>query len=152
MSSEVLLRERRADPRLYPGFHDGRLAPLPELRMAENNLVLARGNRQICQRGFANEVAVDPDLCPRLRVDAHATIRRLNLQGDDFASLDRDRLARPEADRGVHEVQLVDAGRCDDRSIGTRSQYPLAFQDLQVDRGAEAKAARPLPLRRSRDR
>src|SRR6476646_4951234 len=152
MSSEMLLRERRADPRLYAGFHDRRLAPLPELWMAENNLVLARGNRQVRQRGFANGVAVDPDLCPRLRVDAHATIGRLNLQGNDFAGLDRDRLARPETDRGIDEVQLVDAGRGDERSVGARSQYPLAFQHLQVDGGAETKPAGPLALRGSSNR
>src|SRR5690349_3081742 len=151
-SPEMLFRQRGADSRLYPGFHDCLLALFAELRMAENNLVLASGHRQVCQRGFAHEVAVDPDLCPRLRVDAHATVGRLNLQGNDFAGLDRDRLPRPEADRRVDEVQLVDSCRCDDWSIGARSKYALAFQYLQLDRGAEAKSAGPLALGGSGDR
>ena len=105
-----------------------------------------RRNGEIGERGFADQIAVDPDLCPRLRVDAHATVRRLDFQRDDLAGLDRDGLTRTKADRRVDEVQLMHAGRGDDRSIDARAQDALALEHLHFDWRRQPQAAGTLAL------
>src|SRR5262249_53264454 len=148
----LLFREYRAHPRWHTRFDHRGLFALAKLRVTERDLMLAGGYDQIGERGLADGPALNPDLRPRLRVDAPATVRRLYFHRDDFAGLDGHGLPRSIADGGIDEIELVHAGGSDDRTVNTRPEYALAFEYLHLNWRRQTKASGALAQCRSSKR
>ena len=114
--------------------------------------MFAEGYRHIRERRIADRPVVDEHLCPGLGVDADAPHRRRDGQRAQDAGPNRHRLTDAVTERAIHQVKLMRPGGGHDRAVRRRSEYPIAFEDLELDRRRKSHASRALVRSRLVDR